>query len=234
MVLPVAAIEQHGPHLPVYTDTLLCETVVRMAVERADLEQQLLVAPTLCYGNSHHHLPFPGVLSLTSDTYMATLTQLLEGLVRSGFRRLAVVNGHGGNTSPNDVVAMDLVYRYGHDVSVATGAYWDIAQRALTQSGLLEGAVIPGHAGKFETALVLAIRPDTVQVKKLRRLRSAAGQGRGLNVPLHGGRVQIHGVWASGPGYTDSPAEATADEGHSYLERIVESVAEFLIAFHRQ
>src|SRR3954468_12341240 len=150
-VLPTASIEQHGPHLPVVTDTLLCGTVALRSAERAvevsGGKTQVLVAPVLPYCNSHHHRPFPGVLSLSSPTYIAAVTDILEGLALSGFRKLMILNGHGGNTDSNAVVGLDFVNRLGHDVTIATGAYWDIARAALVEKGLMPGHQIPGHAG---------------------------------------------------------------------------------------
>jgi creatinine amidohydrolase len=111
-VLPTAAIEQHGPHMPILTDTLLCGTVALRAAETRSLRPSgaanVLVAPVLPYGNSHHHRPFPGVLSLSSDTFMAAVTDILEGLVLSGFRKVIVLNGHGGNTDSNASSASTL------------------------------------------------------------------------------------------------------------------------------
>ena len=129
----------------------------------------VLVAPVLPYGNSHHHRPFPGVLSLSSDTFMAAVTDILEGLVLSGFRKVIVLNGHGGNTDSNAVVGLDFVNRLGHDVSIATASYWDIARPAIVESGIMAGDLIPGHAGQFEASLVMALRPDLIDEQALAR-----------------------------------------------------------------
>ena len=148
-VLPTAAIEQHGPHIPIITDTLLCGTVAQRAAEAASARGvAVVVAPVLCYGNSHHHRPFAGVLSLSSATFMAAVIDILEGLKLSGFKKLVVLNGHGGNTDSNAVVGLDFVHRLGHDVAIATGAYWDIAREAIVQQGIMANKLIPGHAGR--------------------------------------------------------------------------------------
>lgn len=228
-VLPTASIEQHGPHLPVVVDTLLCGTVAQRAAEAADAS--VLVAPVLCYGNSHHHRPFAGVLSLSSANFMAAVTDILEGLVLSGFRKLVVLNGHGGNTDSNAVVGLDFVNRLGHPVSVATGAYWDISRAAVVESGLSPDLRIPGHAGRFETALVRAIRPELVNDEGMSRVQDVSGETGGLFNPMTGATVQSQGTWAAGPGYTDNPAAATAEEGQAILDIIVERVAEFYTAF---
>jgi creatinine amidohydrolase len=233
-VLPTASIEQHGPHLPVVTDTLLCGTAAQRGAEKAAEQIGVIVTPVLCYGNSHHHRPFPGVLSLTSQTFMAAVTEVLEGLVLSGFRKLVVLNGHGGNTDSNAVVGLDFVNRLGQPVSIATGAYWDIARAALVEKGLIAGHLIPGHAGQFETALVMALRPDLVNQDGLGRTQDLSRGARGLFAPLSGATVQVHGAWGASPGYTDNPAAATPQLGESMLDVISDRVAEFLIAFSKQ
>ncbi|GIV77874.1 creatininase family protein [Litorilinea aerophila] len=233
-VLPTASIEQHGPHLPVVTDTLLCGTVAQRAAERAAGDVPVVVAPVLPYGNSHHHRPFPGVLSLTSTTFMAAVTEVLEGLVLSGFRKLVVLNGHGGNTDSNAVVGLDFVNRLQHPVTIATAAYWDIARPAIVERGVMPGGRIPGHAGRFETALVMAIRPDLVNQEGLAQTQDVSQTAGGLFAAMTGATVQVHGAWAASTGYTDNPRLATPEEGQALLEIIVEKVAEFFVAFGQQ
>lgn len=230
-VLPTASVEQHGPHLPVITDTLLCGTVAQKAGEAIADTIPVAVAPVLCFGNSHHHRPFAGVLSLTSQTFMAAVTEVLEGLVLSGFRKLVVLNGHGGNTDSNAVVGLDFVHRLDHAVTIATGPYWDIARPALTAKGLIEDNLIPGHAGQFETALVMAIRPDLVNEAGLSKVQDLRTDKPGLFSDMAGATVQTHGAWAASPGYTDYPAAATLAQGQAMLEETVNAVATFLTNF---
>jgi creatinine amidohydrolase len=232
-VLPTASIEQHGPHAPVMTDTLLCGTVAQRAAEKAAGKAQVLVAPVLCYGNSHHHRPFPGVLSLSSPTYLAAVTEILEGLALSGFRKLIVLNGHGGNTDSNAVVGLDFVHRLGHDVVIATGAYWDIARAALVEKGLMSSKMIPGHAGRFETSMVMAIRPDLIDPDGLAQVQDLTKEKSGLFADLTGATMQRHGAWAVSPGYTDNPAAGSAEEGNALMEVVVQRVADFFVAFNQ-
>jgi creatinine amidohydrolase len=234
VVLPTASIEQHGPHLPVCTDSLLCETVARRAAEQAAQQISVLVAPILYYGNSHHHFPFAGVLSFTSHTFMTAVTEILQGLSKSGFRKLVVLNGHGGNTDANAVLGLDFVHRLDQPGTIATAAYWDIARAALTEKGLLPSKRLPGHAGYFETAMVMAIRPDLVSEEGLSRVTDQSQKTVGLMADLGGGAVaQTHGSWAAGPGYTDDPAAATVAAGQAMLAVVVEEVAQFLVRFHQ-
>lgn len=229
VVLPTASIEQHGPHLPIRTDSTLCGTVARLAAEQANTP--VLVAPVLIYGNSHHHRPFPGVLSLASDTYMQAVTEVVEGLILSGFRKIILLNGHGGNTDSNRVVALDVPNRLGHPVAIGAAAYWDIARPALVEAGLIAGELVPGHAGRFETALMMAIQPQLVNEEGLGQTTDQSQAAKGLFADLTGGTVQIHGNWAASAGYSDNPAAATKEEGQAMLDVIVERVARFYVAF---
>ena len=236
-VLPTASIEQHGPHLPVGVDTFLCEAVVAGAARRATNE--IVVAPTLRYGDSAHHLPFPGVLTLSSGSYVAAVGELCDSLYRSGFRRLAVINGHGGNDAGNEIATRDLVHGTGRAgraeraVTVSAAAYWDIARAALVAKTDLTSSLIPGHAGRFETALMLAVRPELVDREALARIGEGGDNsgGRFRSLPsAAASRVRTAGGWQAGGGYTDRPALAEAAAGARYLEVITREVAAFLDA----
>lgn len=230
-VLPTASIEQHGPHLPVGTDTFLCEAVVTGAAQRAASE--IVVAPTLRYGDSAHHFPFPGVITLSSASYAAAVGELCDSLWRSGFRRLAVINGHGGNDPGNEIAARDLVHRGEREVTIAAAAYWDIARPALVAETDLPSALIPGHAGRFETALMLVVRPELVDETALAQLGAggdtAGGRFRGVGGGA-GARVRAAGGWEAGGGFTDRPAAADRAAGARYLEVVTREVAAFLDA----
>ena len=230
-VLPTASIEQHGPHLPVGVDTFLCEAVVTSAARRA--ANGIVVAPTLRYGDSAHHLPFPGVLTLSSGSYVAAVGELCDSLYRSGFRRIAVINGHGGNDAGNEIATRDLVHRSGRAVTVSAAAYWDIARTALVAETDLADSEIPGHAGRFETALMLAVRPELVDREALARIGEGGDTAGGRFRSLPGAaasRVRTAGGWQAGGGYTDQPALAEAGAGARYLEVITREVAAFLDA----
>src|SRR4051812_18907011 len=98
VVFPVAALEQHGRHLPVFTDSLLLGEIIRRAAET--VSNRVLFAPLQWLGNSDHHLEFPGTLSAPPRTYIDLLNGFLENFIQHGFRRLVIINGHGGNDVP--------------------------------------------------------------------------------------------------------------------------------------
>lgn len=221
-VVPTASIEQHGPHLAVVTDTLLVETVARRSAEAASCS--VVVTPTVCYGNSHHHRPHPGVLSLQSDVFLATTRDVIEGLSLSGYRRILLLNGHGGNTAANQVAAQDAVNRYGLPGRVSAAAYWDVARTELVAGGLANDR-LPGHAGHFETAMVMAVRPELVRQEVLDDLPAVDRERVGLPAGKSGAFAQQNRDWGIGPGYTDDPASATPAAGRRYLQTIIAAVS---------
>lgn len=227
-VLPLGATEQHGPHLPVGTDAMIVEHVARAAAAEAAGEIPILVAPTLSFGASHHHLPFGATLSLGTETYYHAVRDVVESLISGGFSRLFILNGHGGNEDLIRQVARDVALQ--HPVSIATSAYWTIARDALAEECARRGAWLPGHAGAFETALVLALRPELVREPRPHRESSATVPAD--RRPAY--QAEIHGSWQTIDGYTDSPDRATVEDGHAYLEAIVGAVSQAFIDFYNQ
>lgn len=227
LVLPVGATEQHGPHLPVGTDRFAVEYIARAAALEAAEQIPVLVAPTLPFGSSHHHLPFGGTLSLSSETYYRALCELVESLVISGFQRIFILNGHGGNSELLQLVARDMALK--HPVAVATAPYWQIAWEALVAEEAHVRAGLPGHAGAFETALVLALRAELVREPRPHRAAPADTDPRGMNRY----RAEIHGAWRAIDGFTDSPDQADAERGARYLALITQAVAAAFVEFYQ-
>ena len=232
-VLPTSATEQHGPHMAVGTDTLLVTTVAERAARAAADVVPVVITPPLAFGSSHHHYPFGATLSLTSEVFSGVIIDVLTGLVRSGFRRLVVINGHGGNKDLVGAACQDLVHRRGQPVTVASCNYWDIARPALVEADLLPAARIPGHAAHFETSAILALRPDWVDEAARGKVKDMSAEDSGLDVDLTGAVVQTYGAWGRGPGHTDNPAAANAELGERLLEVMVAEVARFFRDFSR-
>src|SRR5262245_30869203 len=226
VVLPIGATEQHGPHLPVGTDAMAVEHVARTAAAVASEQIPILVAPTLFYGSSHHHLPFGGTMSISTETYYRVVRELVESLITSGFRRAFVLNGHGGNNELMQLVVRDLALQ--HKVSLASACYWDIAMSSLRPREELSGYLVPGHAGSFETSLILALQPDCVQ--EPRPARDADPTTR----PVTAIRHEYHGFLPRIDGFTDSPATASAEFGRQYLEIVVGAVSEAFVSFYQE
>jgi creatinine amidohydrolase len=127
-VLPTAAVEQHGPHLPLDTDAFLCTRVAEESAVRARRDGPVVVAPTLPYGSSTHHMAFAGTLTLRPVTFLAAVDELCGSFVEHGFRRLLVVNGHGGNSALAREAVQQLANRA--PVLAACVDYWALAREA--------------------------------------------------------------------------------------------------------
>ncbi|MBI1790162.1 MAG: creatininase family protein [Acidobacteria bacterium] len=226
-VLPLGATEQHGPHLPTGTDSIAVEAIAREAAGRA-AGIPVIVAPVLPFGSSDHHLIFGGTLSLSTETYYRVLRELLESLVTDGFRRIFLVNGHGGNHELAQLAARDVALK--HDVRVAAGSYWTIAWNALVEAGAHRGCRLPGHAGVFETSLMLSLDARLVKEARPHRDHFVESDPRGFHLAW---RDERHGAWRDIDGYTDSPDQAAAGRGARDRDLIAAAVAEALVAFYR-
>ena len=223
-VVPLAATEQHGPHLPVFTDALICEHIAFGAGERAAARVPLLIAPVLPIGCSQHHLSFGGTLSFTSSTYLSMVREIGESLVADGFRKMIFLNAHGGNDPIMTQTANDLAVK--HPIWTASASYWSVAGQALREAGAGELGFVPGHAGGFETAAILAIRPELVRTD---RIATEHVQRSWINAGPPGAFIGRHGELTGYDGFTDAAAAATADLGRRFLDIIIDSVASWLV-----
>lgn len=228
VVLPIGATEQHGPHLATGTDFFAIQAIATASAKIAGTQIPILVAPTLPFGSSDHHLIFGGTLSLSTETYYRVLRELLESLVTSGFRQIFLLNGHGGNHELAELAARDVV---GHrDAAIGAASYWALAWDALAAAGACDSRRLPGHAGDFETSLMLALRPDLTPGPLPRRDRPESSDPLQRVAPY---RAERAGWWREVNGFTDSPAQATAENGHRWLALIAREVARSLIEFYR-
>ncbi len=226
VVLPVGATEQHGPHLPVGTDSFAIERIAVESAQKASDRINVVVAPTLPFGSSEHHLQFGGTLSLSTETYYRVLVDLVESLITDGFTKIFIINGHGGNSELIQLAARDVALRKA--ASVAAAPYWTIAWDALVEAGIHQGGRMPGHAGRFETSVIQALRPElVVEPRPHRDLPEGFGELR-MAAPY---RAEHHGWWASVDGYTDSPDLGTAEIGELSLAAVTGAVADAFVEF---
>jgi creatinine amidohydrolase len=225
VLLPVGATEQHGPHLPVGTDSFAVEHIAREAAAAVADRVPVVVTPTLPFGSSHHHLAFSGTLSFSTETYYLVVKDLVESLLIDGFRRVFVLNGHGGNNELIQLAVRDLALV--READLAAASYWTIAGDALRQAGANSNGRYPGHAGDFETSVVMALRPELIREPRPHRDDVSAW----TTAPAPNYRLERHGSWQAMNGYTDSPDRGEAERGALYLQTVVTSVAEALTEF---
>jgi creatinine amidohydrolase len=216
VLAPIAACEQHSRHLPTFTDTLLVSAVAE-GVERR-LPEQVLLLPTLWLGASSHHLRFGATLSAEVDTHIDILCDLLNPLLEDGYQRLMLLNGHGGNIDTMHVALRRLQGRY-RDRQLTAASYWEIAEKEL--AGLAEGPrKVMGHACEFETAMVLALRPELVRRDEVRDdPPPSEPELRGLYVAEDMKQRTRQGA----VGY---PERATAEKGRAFLEAAITRTVE--------
>lgn len=220
-VLPVGAVEQHGPHLPTATDAVVAAEVSRRAAALTAGEADVALLPVLAYGSSDHHLPFGGTLSLAPATLAAVLADLLRSLAHGGFRRVLVVNGHGGNRELCGAAVKQGAVEHG--ILAAAVSYWDLLGR---QPGL-DG--VPGHAGAFETSAMLALRRDEVRMD-----RAVPSPGAGSPAPHPAVVLEEPGAWQRIGGFTDDPRRADAALGERAIDEAARALAAVIGAIARR
>lgn len=230
-VLAIGSCEQHADHLPVDTDILLAHSVALKAAETAT-DVHALILPPLGYGFSPHHQTWPGTVTWKLSTILAVLTDIAESLHRTGWDRLLIVNGHGGNDAPIWSLCTELVSR---GIRVGGVSYFEPSRPAWTP-GLPGARKDVGHACAFETAMVLALRPEDRQ----RVLSRTAGLPprllpAWLDQPTN--PFEAKGLWYAAlfppgdSGYIGDPAEATVEAGEALLTTLVSGLADFYAAF---
>jgi creatinine amidohydrolase len=163
VVLPVASMEQHGPHLPVGVDTFLCEAVCKSGAELAVKDVPVVVAPTLWCGMAEHHMAFGGTFTFDIPTYQAVLSAFLTSIKRHGFKRVFIVNGHGGNIAALNAFLPDLTRANGLMLYATT--YFELSKDDLGQ--FLEDQKSVHHACEVESSMMMVVAPATVKHDRL-------------------------------------------------------------------
>lgn len=163
VIAPLGALEQHSRHLPFFTDSLLCEAIAAR-LEQA-LPQEVLLLPVQWLGVSTHHLGMVGTLTATPETSLRMVCEPLRCLLERGFRRVFILNGHGGNTDTLHLALRQLALEFPQ--ALFCGAcYWDLAQQEI--AALLEGTLKEvGHACEFETSMMLHLHPELVRTAQI-------------------------------------------------------------------
>lgn len=229
-VLPVGSQEQHAAHLPLGTDTMLVDAVLDEALDafEQDEHRTLVRLPVMPYGHSPHHL-FRAAVSLGADTLLRVLAEFLDSLHSGGFRRVLVVNGHGGNSEVLALAVKQFALRA--PVVAATCNYWAVACPGDDHDTAAEDpARTPGHAGWFETSLMLAAHPGLVGEPS----DEAEADPPLFDRPVHPGlTIAPSGEWARVGGLTDDPSSADPAVGRLLLRRRAHGLAQAIESFDR-
>lgn len=221
-VLPIAAIEQHGPHLPVGVDAIIGEGMVKRCVAALpdDLPVTFLPVEEVC--KSNEHVRYPGTLTLDWDVAIRTWVQIGESVARAGVRTLVIVTSHGGNVAPMDIAARELRQKAGIRV-VNTG--WGALGR-WREIHDYQGVFTDIHGGLSETSVMLAMRPDLVEPDFVQDFRSAQEDvvSKTEKLGFHGAAANM--AWLSGDlnplGVVGDASAASAEAGEAEIASSVE------------
>ena len=217
VVIPVAALEQHGHHLPVFTDSMLLGQIVRRVSVR--LASRVLFAPLMWLGNSDHHLDFAGTMSAPPRVYLDLLNGMAENFLQHGFKRIVFLNGHGGNDVPGRQAVFELRQRHREraDLLFLFATYWSLG--ATPPTGFVQTEM--GHACEWETSMILRLAPHLVGPHTG---LEAVDHGRPFTPATRGWITKDRTV----PGHIGSPHLADAAKGEALFQRFSDDAEAFL------
>ncbi|MBN2336162.1 creatininase family protein [Candidatus Bathyarchaeota archaeon] len=219
VVLPVGTLEDHGHHLPINTDVVIVESICRKSVEK--IPGEALLMPTQVHGYSPHHMDFPGPITIQGQHFMDYMGDIVSSLAHHGFKRVLMVNGHGSNSPWLEVTARKAIVD-NPEILCATTNWWAIPEVAESVKVLRDsGRGGTSHACELETSLMLALRPDLVNMDKA--VKDISYQTSSYFPPLDfyhpAGPVRIMPYWStlSETGVMGDPTSATREKGEAWL-----------------
>jgi creatinine amidohydrolase len=238
-VLPVAATEQHGPHLPLSVDTDLVDGVVAAALPELAADLPVLFLPTQAVGLSPEHARFPGTLTLRAETVIRLWTEIGESVAAAGVKKLVLFNAHGGQVSVMDIVARDLRARLG---MLVYSVSWFNLPLLDAQGGDVNARFSAAehrfgvHAGEIETSMMLALRPERVRMQHAQDFHSKA-QERAARFPILGNGRSAKLGWQMQDyhpaGAVGNAAAATAENGRALVDAAGRALAGLLAEIDR-
>jgi creatinine amidohydrolase len=229
VVLPLGSFEQHGPHLPLTTDSDIVTAVAR------GLEQErfhkILCLPTLWPGHSTHHLFFPGTLSVSQMPYIQLVIELGRSIIKMGARKVFLLNGHGGNDVPVRAALRELKTEF-PKANFVFASYWNLAQQSIKQIRESELGGL-GHACEMETSIMLHLHPERVKQKRGRRDGPRHADSYRKADMQYGRPIyfvnEFHEI--SKTGTVGDPELASAAKGKQFLNGIIREVGAFVDEF---
>jgi len=223
IVLPAGSTEQHGPHLPCAVDTIIAAGVMGHALARLPASVPAYALAPITYGKSDEHLHFPGTVTLDGTTLLETVTQIGESVYRMGFRKLLIVNGHGGQPQVMEMAARELRLRHG-DYVVLPHFTWrvpNVAGQFMTD----REKRLSMHAGHAETAILMALAPHTVHME-----HAVANYPPEFPSKVLSGDGRPACAWTARDfgtsGVIGDPFPATPEQGQAILDSLAQSWAQ--------
>ena len=233
-VLPVAAVEQHGPHLPLSVDATLLQGVLDAALPLLPADLPVLLLPPMSLGLSIEHRSYAGTLTLSPATLLALWTEVGECVARTGIKKLLIFNGHGGNVGAMDIVARELRQRCGLLVYGSSWFSLPLPDAVNAQFSAHEHR-FGIHGGEIETSMMLHLAPETVHMEHARDWRSTS-QDRAERFGLLGNGKSAKMGWAmedyQSAGAVGNAAAASADKGQAVVQAAGQALAQLLAELH--
>ncbi len=226
VVLPMAATEQHGAHLPLATDRLIGEHFTRRLHQI--IPDQVLILPSIGIGCSDHHMDFSGTLTLSHQAFTQQVQEVVQSVIHHGFTNIILLNSHGGNQGVGQVIVENLGYKY-PDCELVMTSWWQLAR-----TGLLEitetGFGGTGHAGEFETSLMMLIAPDLVKTDKIANGENQEGYSWSEADMLHGPKASHYRTMKqlTTNGVFGDPRAASVEKGERITEVVVERLSKIV------
>jgi len=220
IVIPIAALEQHGRHMPLFTDSLLLGEVIRRVTER--LKDRVLFTPLMWLGNSEHHIDFPGTMTAAPRAYLDVLKDMAENFLVHKFTRIVLVNGHGGNIVPAQQAMFEVrqKYRDRQGLALLSTTYWTLGAKPNEMDKSLVQTRM-GHACEWETSMMLRLAPHLVGDYKAAK---AVGQYARFE-PANRGWITKD---RTEPGHIGDPRTASAEKGELLFKLFADDVTNFL------
>jgi creatinine amidohydrolase len=231
-ILPTGSTEQHGPHLPLSTDTICCYSVCKAVAK--GIPSDCVVFPPVWYGFNEHHSDFPGTLWVDWQPFVGSMISIGRSAAHHGFRKLVIVNGHGSNTPFTQVAARKITNTTG--AVCASLNYWDFGREAISR---VRESSWPGgmaHACEFETSLMLHLAPELVQMEKAVKDMNFQ-KSKYIYWDLQGAAVggtasfMDHFSRMSKSGTMGDPTLATQEKGKVLFDEIVKNLGSFILEF---
>jgi creatinine amidohydrolase len=224
VIVPVASIEQHGPHLPVVTDTMLAREVAARSAEIVVKTTPSLVTECIWTGLSEHHMAIGGTFTLDFATFSAVIGGVVRSLARQGFEKIFLMNAHGGNIAALQTVVEELTRDL--DVRLVTATYWTLGAKAL--GAHLERQKGIRHACEAETSMMMAIAPDLIDSNRFDEA-ACPDQRDEANAEIDGSYRWVSFAEKTTSGTLGDPRVATAEKGELLLDTAARSVAAKLL-----
>jgi creatinine amidohydrolase len=233
VLLPLGAMEQHGLHLPVSTDTDIVTAVATYAESK--LPDDILLCPTLAFGSSHHHLAFGGTLSVSPQLYTQLAIEIVESVIKCGFTKIILLNGHGGNITPVKQALSVLSNRYDATINptIALATYWELAGKIFAGEPPMQSPAL-SHACEYETSLMLYLFPGNVWMENVQRAARPESNGYVAwedDEPYKGVVVVKQTEFVSGNGCSGEPQLATKEKGQYLFEHATKALLDFIVSF---